>query len=66
MKLYHVVNRSNESQALGPVYFQWTKNGKQVAHIAIYPDGLVEFQGSGNSVSIECIGTKQECVTHGE
>ena len=35
--------------------FDWIENGKIVASITLYPEGLVEFSGI-HSVAIECVG----------
>jgi len=44
-----------------PTMFRWMKGEKRVATIALYAEGLVEFDGK-HEVAIECIGEDTEAI----
>ncbi len=47
--------------------FRWVRDGREVAEITLYEDGLVEFHDSvGRDASIEGIGTKRQQVVMGQ
>jgi hypothetical protein len=42
----------------GTYYFHWKdKSGNIVANIAIYGEGLIEFDSDNIKIGVECIGT---------
>ena len=43
--------------------FDWVHNGKSMATITLYDDGLVEFiQNGGKVVVVENVGTENVCM----
>lgn len=43
--------------------FEWTRNGKKIASITLYDDGIVNFRGRRDySLFIEKVGTKEQQI----
>lgn len=42
--------------------FDWVEDGKVVASITLYDEGLVEFGSKQIEIAVECIGTEDEQV----